>query len=188
MLVFTSTQEVLREADSRRPEDRARSNHRTAADMTTAPPPPQPRPRAALVGAAVRAAFGVTLGAGVLAVVVGALTGGSSAAAAAALGTGLVCVVFGLSALVVGAVASVSPAASLPVALLTYALQVLLMGVVLLALKRTGTLGSAVDARWLSGTLIAGTLVWTAAQVRAHVRAREPLYDLARTRPQAGAR
>lgn len=156
--------------------------------MTTAPPPPQPRPRAALAGAAVRAAFVVSLAAGLLAVLAGALIGGSSAALAAALGTGLVLVVFGFSALVVGAVATLSPAASLPVALLTYALQVLLMGVVLLALKRTGTLGGAVDPAWLSGTLIGGTLVWTVAQIRAHVRSREPLYDLAPTGPQAGAR
>lgn len=156
--------------------------------MTTAPPPRQPRLRAALAGTAVRAAFSVSLVAGLLAVVVGALTGGSSAALAAALGTGVVLVVFGFSALVVGAVAALSPAASLPVALLAYGLQVLLMGVILLALKRTGTLGGAVDPAWLAGTLIGCTLVWTVAQIRAHVRTRQPLYDLAPTGPRAGAR
>lgn len=165
-----------------------RSNQRSAADMTTAPPPRQPRPRAALAGAAVRAAFAVSLAAGLLAVVAGALAGGSGAALGAALGTGVVCGVLGVGAVMVGAVARLSPVASLPIALLTYVLQVLLMGLFLVALKGSGALGDAVDPAWLSGTLIGGTLLWTVAQIRAHVRTRQPLYDLAPTGPRAGAR
>jgi ATP synthase protein I len=156
--------------------------------MTTAPPPSRPGDRPALVGPVVRTAFVGTLAAGLAAVALAAVAAGGAAAAGVLVGTAMVCVFFGFGAVVLNVVAALTPAVSLLVALLTYTLQVTLMGVVLLALRRSGALVSAVDARWLAGTVIGGTLVWLGAQIYAHMHSREPLYDLAPTHPQAGAR
>jgi ATP synthase protein I len=145
-----------------------------------------------MVGAAVRRALVrsmlATAGLGLVAVGVAALATGSAGAAGAALGTGMVCAFFGFGSLVLALVSSVSPAASLLVALLTYTLQVVLVGLVFAALNRSGALGSSIDGGWLAGTLIGGTLVWLGTQIVAHVRTREPLYDLPPNGPQAGAR
>jgi ATP synthase protein I len=87
-------------------------------------------------------------------------------------------VFFGFGALTVNAVAAVSPAASLLVALLTYVLQVVAVGVVFLALDASGALGTTVDAGWVAGTVIAATLCWLVAQILAATRSRQPIYDL----------
>ncbi len=139
-------------------------------------------------GAPVRAALVTVLAVGVVAAALGGLTTGAPAVAGAAIGTVMVSLFFGLGALVVGWVAALSPAASLLVAVLTYGLQVVLLGVVLLALRRSGALHGPVDPRWLAGLLVAGTLVWSAALVRAHVRARQPVFDLPAEGPEADAR
>ena len=104
---------------------------RSAADMTTAPVTNRLRPEArAGHSAEVRTAVAAALLVGLLAVLTGALVGGSPAALGAAVGSGMVLVFFGFGALTVNAVASVSPAASLLVALLTYTLEVVAVGVV----------------------------------------------------------
>ena len=139
-------------------------------------------------GTPVRAALLAGLLVGVAGVALGAVTGGASAALGAALGTALVCLFFGLGALVVGWAAAFAPAASLLVAVLTYGLQVVLLGVVLLALRRSGALHGPVDAHWLAGLVVVGTLVWSAALVRAHLRSRRPVFDLPSEGPEAGAR
>jgi hypothetical protein len=139
--------------------------------MTTA------RTRLATPGGQVRAAFGWTLVAGLLTITTAALTAGSAAALGALVGTLLVLGFFGFGASVVNAVASVSPTASLLVALLTYALEVLALGAVFLALRRSGALAATVDGDWVGGVVIAGTLVWLVAQTIAEVRSRHPIYD-----------
>ena len=101
----------------------------------------------------------------------GAAVGGSAAAYGALVGT----------ARVVGVL---MPAAALLVALLTYTLQVVVMGLVFVALKGSGLLESTLDRRWLAGAVIAGTFGWIAAQIVLSMRARIPAYDL----PEAGAR
>ena len=129
-----------------------------------------------------RVAFGCTVVAAVLAVALGAVTAGSAGAAGAAIGSALVLLFFGAGALVVNAVASVSPAASLLVALLTYLLEVVAMGAVFAALGRSGALGDSVDGAWIGVVVIALTLVWLGAQTFAALRSRQPLYDPAPTR------
>ncbi len=156
--------------------------------MTTAPPPNSPADRAALDGSVVRKALLVTLAAGLTGTVAAALAGGTPAAAGAGLGAAIVCLFFGFGTLVVGLVAGVSPAASLLVALLTYGLQVLLMGVLLVAVNRSGALERTVDAGWLAGTLIVGTFVWSVTLIRAHTHSRRPLYDLPVAGTKPGAR
>ncbi len=156
--------------------------------MTTAQPPTRSGDRPARVGTGAGPAFLVTLGAGVVLVVVAALVGGGPAAAGTGVGTAMVCVFFGFGAVVLGVVAAVTPAASLLVALLTYTLQVVLMGMVFVVLARSGALGTTVDAGWLAGTVIGGTLLWLGAQIYAHAHARQPLYDLPPNGTQEGAR
>lgn len=146
--------------------------------MTTAPVPTSPGPRPVLVSPEVRTAVAAALLVGLVAVLTGALVAGSPAALGAAIGAGMVVVFFGFGALTVNAVASVSPNASLLVALLTYTLEVVAVGVVFVALRSSGVLGSTVDARWVAGTLIVTTLVWLVAQIIAATRSRQPLYDL----------
>ena len=121
--------------------------------MTTAPATngSTTRPdRPATVGGQVRSAALATLVLGVAAVVAGLLLSGPSAAAGAAVGFGMVLVFFGTGAVVVSAVASVSPVASLMVAMLTYTLEVVLVALVFVALERHAAPSTAPStARWL---------------------------------------
>ena len=139
--------------------------------MTTA------RTRHATPGGQVRVAFGCTLAVGLLAVSTAALTAGSAAAFGALVGFVLVLGFFGLGASVVNAVASVSPTASLLVALLTYTLEVVALGAIFVALRRSGALAETVDREWVGGVVIAATLVWLVSQIIAETRSRQPIYD-----------
>lgn len=116
-------------------------------------------------------------GLGALLVLLAAVVTGSSGAAGAAIGATMVCAVFAFGAVVLGVVAMVAPAASLLVALLTYTLQVAVVGIVYVALKQGGALEGAVDPRWLSAAVIACTLAWTTTQIVVAVRARQTVYD-----------
>jgi hypothetical protein len=148
--------------------------------MTTAPlPHGSPGWAVQVLSPEVRLAGAAGLVVGAVLVALAAVVAGGPAAAGAAVGVGMVLAFFSFGALTVGAVASVSPAASLPVALLTYVLQVAAVGLVLVALRRSGALESAVDARWAAGGVIAATLVWLVAQTVAATRSRHPSYDRA---------
>ena len=126
--------------------------------------------------------------AGVAAAVTGGLLAGRPAVVGAAGGAALVCVFFGFGALVLGAVMRTAPAVSLLVALLTYVLQVVALGVLTLALARSGFLGESVDSQWLGGTVIGCTLVWVGAHLVGFARMRQPLYGLPADGKQANAR
>lgn len=128
---------------------------------------------AVLVGAAL-----TTLVVGLLGILLGGLTGGRQAAYGALAGASIAFVIFSLGAFVVNAVAGLVPAAALLVALLTYTLQVLLLAFVFVALSDSGLLDETLDAHWLAGMIIAGTFVWTGAQLLLTTRRRIPAYDL----------
>jgi ATP synthase protein I len=115
---------------------------------------------------------------GVVAVVTGALSVGSSAAYGAAIGALLVVGVFGFGSFVVNTVAALMPTAALLVAMLTYTLQVVAMGLVFVALSRSGLLDETLDRAWLAGVVIAGTLVWVVSQIALTMRTRIAIYDL----------
>lgn len=115
---------------------------------------------------------------GLAGALLGALADGSSAAYGALVGTALVLVVLGFGSTVVNAVATVMPTASLMVALLTYTLQVVLMGLVFAALSGSGLLDDTLDREWLAGVVIIGTFVWLTAQLVLTTRMRIPVYDL----------
>lgn len=146
--------------------------------MTTAPQTTRSGPRPGAVGPVVRRALVATLVIGAAAALLGALTAGAPAALGAAIGTAMVCVFFASGAFVLDVVATLAPAASLLIALLTYTLKVVLIGLVFVALNRSGLLEEAVDARWLGGTVIVGTLAWLVVQVVASTRVRIPVYEL----------
>ncbi len=156
------------------PGDPPHTHDDQAADMTTET---QHRTRdggsRVLLGAALGAAS-ATLALSLA----GLVLSGSAAAYGALVGALLVLLVFGSGAFAVNAVATVLPAASLLVAMLTYTLQVVLMGLVFWGLSGSGALGRDLDERWLAGSVIAGTLAWLAVQVRQTARARIPAYDL----------
>ena len=162
--------------------------------MTTAPATngSAARPaRPVAAGGQVRTAALATLVVGVAAVGAGLLLSGAPAAAGAAIGFAMVLVFFGTGTVVVNAVASVSPSASLLVALLTYTLQVVLVGVVFAALDASGALGDSVDRVWAGAAVITATLVWLLSHIVSATRSRQPLYDLPERRPdgpEAGAR
>jgi ATP synthase protein I len=115
---------------------------------------------------------------GAAAVVTGALVGGAPAAYGAAVGIVIVLGVFGFGSFVVNTVAALMPTAALLVAMLTYTLQVVVMGLVFVALSRSGLLADELDREWLAGTVIAGTLVWVVSQIVVTMRVRIPIYDL----------
>jgi ATP synthase protein I len=129
--------------------------------------------------AGLRGALVLTLVLGVGTVLAGALVSGRPAAVGAAVGVGLLVGFYLFGLVTVQVAATVAPAVSLLVALLTYTLQVVLLGLVFVALQRSGALDGPVDRRWLSGTVVIGTLLWTAALVRGAVTQRIPHYHSA---------
>lgn len=134
-----------------------------------------------LLGAAIASALLVAaLG------VVGLLVAGSAGLLGALAGGGLALVVFLLGTTVVHTVASVMPAMSLLVALLTYTLQVVLMAVVVVALSRSGLTGEELSREWFAGAVIAVTMLWLAVQVWLFTRLRIPTYDLPAHRTPGG--
>lgn len=135
-----------------------------------------------LLGAAIA---GTVLG--LAAAVVGALVSGSAAAYGALVGAALVLSVLGLGSATVNVVAGLMPAASLLVALLTYLLQVVLMGLVFAVLTGSGLLDDTVQREWLAGVVIAGTVGWLVVQVVLTTRLRIPAYELGDDRDSDGA-
>lgn len=126
-----------------------------------------------LLGAASLAAAG-----GLVVAAAGALAGESGALLGALAGTAMVVAVMLGGAVVVDLAAGVLPAAALLVALLTYTLQVVVLGAVLVALQRSGLLEGTLDRRWLGGAAIVAVLAWTFAHVALSTRRRIPVYDL----------
>lgn len=151
--------------------------------MTTATPGYRSTPR----GATLLGPLASTALVGLAAVVLGALLSGSAAATGAVIGAATVCVFFAFGAVVLGVVTRLAPQTSLLVALLTYLLQVVALGLVFFAVSRSG-LESAVDTRWTGGTVIVCTLVWLVAQVIATTRVRQPIYDLPSEAEEANGR
>jgi ATP synthase protein I len=154
--------------------------------MTTAPPLAQPGYRTTSLLSVIALAMKASLAAGAVLLALAAAVAGGDAVIGVVIGTAMVCLFFGLGALVLAVVTRLAPAASLMVALLTYTLKVLLVGLVFAALSTSGALDGPVDPRWLAGAVIACTFAWLGAQVVGSVRARELAYDLPAS-PQAAS-
>jgi ATP synthase protein I len=146
--------------------------------MTTARSTTGPSTGHGSAGRQVRLPLLATVAVGLATVLLAAVAAGASAAAGAAVGAAMVLLFFGVGAVVVNAVATVSPAASLLVALLTYTLQVVLVGLVFAVLSGSDGREGAVDTDWVGGSIIVATLVWLVAQIVSATRSRQLLYDL----------
>jgi len=123
-------------------------------------------------------AAATTAGLGLVAGAVGGLVGGSAAALGVLVGALIAVAVFSFGSFTVHTVAGLMPSASMLFALLTYALQVLLLLLALVAIEDAGLVEDTLDRVWLAGGIIGGTLVWMVAQVVWTVRARIPVFDL----------
>lgn len=110
-------------------------------------------------------------------VVVGALTDGRPAVVGAAVGGVLTLAVFALGIAVVGMVARLMPSASLLVALMTYALQLLVLALVVAALERADVGAETLSRGWFAAGVIVVTLLWLVGQLVAATRQRIPAYD-----------
>lgn len=142
----------------------------------------RPRGGSVLLGAAA-----VTLLLGLLGAGAAALWWGSEAALGTLVGTLMVVAIFALGSLTVNAVAGRLPAASLLFALLTYALQLMLMALAFAMLEESGLLDGTLDRRWVGGAVIGGTLIWVVAQIMLTTRRRIPIYDLTPSEPAPAA-
>lgn len=105
------------------------------------------------------------LGATALTAGLAALLADASAVRGALLGGAIVLVFFLFGAGVVDIAAKLAPATAMLVALMTYTLQVALVGLVFAGLVRGDALGDELDARWLAAGLIVGTFAWMAGQI-----------------------
>ncbi len=128
-------------------------------------------------------ALAAALAAGLVTAMVGALVVGTPAAGGALAGTAVVVVFFGLGATVLQVTTRVVPGASLLVALLTYTLQVVLVGLVFVVLGDSGLLDSIWDGTWLGVAVIVATFGWLGGHLWSSMRARVLLYDLPSSEP-----
>jgi ATP synthase protein I len=129
--------------------------------MTTETLRQQPSLRVPGVGRALLVTVVLALCAAVLAL----LTAGTPQLLGALGGAGLVACFFVFGMVNAGVAAAFAPRVALVVALLTYTLQVVALGLVLVAVSRSELTPDRLDVRWLAGTVIAGALGWTVALV-----------------------
>jgi ATP synthase protein I len=141
--------------------------------MTTESKQQSPRRVTPLLGATM-AGFG----AGLLLVVVAAFADGAAGARGAAAGVGITVVTFGWGTGVVSAVSRVMPSASLLIALLTFALQLMVMGVATKVVVDASDGGAYFSHAWLAAGVVLGALAFIVAQVWCTVRQRTLAYEL----------
>lgn len=141
--------------------------------MTTESKQDAPRGLSPLLGATA-----ASLLVGALLVLVAALLSGAPAARGALAGALVAVLTFGWGTSVVSAVSRVMPSASMLVALLTYALQLVLMGACVKILMDASDGGAYLAHGWLAAGVVALALTWMAAQVWCTTRTRTLAYDL----------
>jgi ATP synthase protein I len=99
------------------------------------------------------------------------VAGGTPELVGALVGTAVVAGFFLFGMLNAALAAAFAPRASLVVAMLTYTMQVVALGLLLTALTRSDSTADVLDVGWLGGTVIAGALGWTLALVIHALRA-----------------
>lgn len=123
------------------------------------PAPALERPSARVPG--LRTAVVVTVVLACLVAGVASVVAGRPQAVGALLGAALVGGFFLFGTLATSVAAAYAPGLSLLVALTTYVLQVVVLGLLLAGLDRSDPAPASPDLGWLAGTVIAGTLVWS---------------------------
>jgi len=109
----------------------------------------------------VRRAGAVTAAAAAIMVAVSAVVVGAKGLYGALIGVALVIVFFGISVLVVGRAARVSPQAMMVAAMITYVVKIVALGIVVSTLHGV----TAFSGRALGFTALGCILVWSATQV-----------------------
>ena len=132
--------------------------------MTTTAAPQERTPRVLLAGSS------AVLGTTVVVTVLAATTADGAGVRGAVLGGAIVLGFFVFGTVSVGFAARLVPATALMVAMLTYTLQVVVIGLVFVALKQSDVFDHDLSDAWLAAGLIAGTFAWMVAQLVAVVR------------------
>lgn len=101
-----------------------------------------------------------------VAVLICAALGGAKGAYGSLIGVAVVAVFFGISILVVGRAARISPAAMMVAALATFVVKIVAFMIVLIALGHS----TAFNGRMLGFTALACILAWSAAQIVVSMR------------------
>ena len=109
--------------------------------------------------------------------VVAGLADGRPGVVGAAAGGVLTLAVFALGLVAVTFVARLMPGASMLVALMTYALQLLVLALVVAAIDGADLGAETLSRGWFAVSVIAVTLTWVVGQLVAATRQRIPVYD-----------
>ncbi|MCX6397470.1 MAG: hypothetical protein NTV23_13375 [Propionibacteriales bacterium] len=139
--------------------------------MTTIAAPTQRTPRVLRAGV-----LAVLAGTGLLVAAAGAFDG-TAAVRSAGLGGALVIAFFAFGALNVGIAARIVPSTALLVAMMTYTIQVALVLMVFVVLRRSDAFDTTLTEGWLAAGLIVGTLTWITAQIVTTLRTPIPPWE-----------
>ena len=112
-------------------------------------------------------------------VAVCAALGGAKGLYGALIGVGIVTAFFGISVLVVGRAARISPHVMMAAAMISYVVKIIAFAIVMIALGKS----TAFDGRMLGFTAIICILAWSAAEVITAIRLKLPYVD-----PDGGGR
>jgi ATP synthase protein I len=124
-------------------------------------------------GRVVRWSLALTSVVAAVAVVICALIGGAKGVYGALIGIGVVAVFFGISILVVGRAAKISPMAMMVAALAGFIFKMIAFAIVLVAIGRS----TAFNGRMLGFTALACILAWTFSQVGTAIKLQFPYVE-----------
>jgi ATP synthase protein I len=124
-------------------------------------------------GRVVRWSLALTSVVAAVAVVICVLLDGARGAYGALIGVAVVAVFFGISILVVGRAARISPMAMMVAALGSFVVKIVAFMIVLIAIGRS----TAFNGRMLGFTALACILAWSAAQVGTAMRLQVPYVE-----------
>jgi len=106
-------------------------------------------------------------------VAVCAALGGAKGLYGALIGVAIVTAFFGISVLVVGRAAKISPHVMMAAAMISYVIKIIGFAIVMIALGKS----AAIDGRMLGFTAIICILAWSAAEVVTAIRLKLPYVD-----------
>jgi len=121
----------------------------------------------------VRRSAALTAVVAVVCVVVCAALGGAKGLYSALIGVAIVTAFFGISVLVVGRAAKISPHVMMAAAMISYVIKIIGFAIVMIALGKS----AAIDGRMLGFTAIICILAWSAAEVVTAIRLKLPYVD-----------
>ena len=127
----------------------------------------------ATYGRVVRRSAALTGAVAAVCVVVCAALGGAKGLYGALIGVAIVTAFFGISVLVVGRAAKISPQVMMAAAMISYVVKIIGFAIVVILLGKS----TAFDGRMLGFTAIICILAWTAAEVVTAIKLRLPYVD-----------